>query len=356
MDKGSAKSHLAAAFRWSSDAATDWVAILASALGMAAPILLGAASGRLALGFGMAVGSLLVGGVGAGRDWRAQAAALLAVLAPAGVAAVLAVALAGHGWLSDAGVVVLAAAAGVLAAMGRPVSTMAIRFILLLIVTIAVAENVPDRAGLLLMIAAGALWTSVLSLVLGALARAGRSSAAPEEVAPSVPLRQRLLRWRRALARLAGWQYALRLTICLSVAGLLRWLWPGHHMHWVALTVALLAEWQIDAFPVRTTQRALGAALGVLAAGVMLFYVPPAWLLVAGMGVLAGMRPLLRARNYLAYTAVTTPLIVLLLDAGRPPEAGILIDRLTATLIGAALVIASNLLFMRLIKPTAAGN
>ena len=74
MDKDNAKSHLAAAFRWQAEAKTDWVAILASALGMAAPILLGAATGRFALGFGMAVGSLLVGGVGAGRSWRVRPA------------------------------------------------------------------------------------------------------------------------------------------------------------------------------------------------------------------------------------------------------------------------------------------
>ena len=144
--------------------------------------------------------------------------------------------------------------------------------------------------------------------------------------------------------------------ICLSVAGVLRWLWPGHHMHWVALTVALLAQWQIDAFPVRTTQRALGAVLGVLAAGVLVVYVPPNWVLIAAMGVLAGLRPLLRARNYLAYTAVMTPLIILLLDAGRPPEAGILIDRLVATLIGAGLVIATNLLFKKILTAQSPGK
>ena len=352
MSKDGAKSHLAEVFRWSAAGETDWVAILASALGMGVPILLGAASGRLALGLGVAVGSLLLGGTPAGSSFRAQGAALIASLVAAGAAAVLAAAIAGHGWVSDAIVVVLAGAAGAIAAMGRPVTPMAIRFILLLIITVAVAENMPDRGGLLLLIAVGALWTSLLSLAFGALARAAGFATAPAERAPSMPLRERLARWRRALTRLAGWQYALRLTICLSIAGLLRWLWPDHHMHWVALTVALLAEWQIDAFPVRTTQRALGAAFGVLATGVLLVVTPPDWLLVAAMGVLAGLRPLLRARNYLAYSAVMTPLIILVLDAGQRPEAGVLIDRLVATLIGAVLVIAVNLLFRKLLaKP-----
>ena len=55
----------------------------------------------------------------------------------------------------------------------------------------------------------------------------------------------------------------------------------------------------------------------------------------------------------LAYTAAMTPLIILLLDSGRPPGMGVLIDRLVATLIGAALVIAANLLFKKLIGKTA---
>jgi Fusaric acid resistance protein-like len=322
---------------------------------MAVPILLGATMGELALGFGMAVGSLLVGGVGANRDRRAQGRAVLAALVPAAAASVIAISVAGHGWMSDAAVALLAGAAGLLAAMGRPVAPMAIRFILLLVITITVAENIADRAGLLFLIAVGAFWTAAVSLLLGALARARRRRHdLPEETAPPASsLRQRLTRWRRALTRLAGWQYALRLMLCLGVAGLLRWLWPDHHLHWIALTVALLAEWQIEAFPVRTTQRALGAAAGVLATGLLLVYTPPASVLVAVMGVLAGLRPLLRARNYLAYTAAMTPLIILLLDGGRPPGLGVLIDRLVATLIGAALVIATNLLFKKLIAKTA---
>jgi len=348
-----AKTHLIEAFRWSTAIKTDWVEILASAIGMAAPILLGAALGELALGFGMAVGGLLVGGAAANNDWRAQGRALIAALVTAAAASSVAVAVTGHGWMSDAAVVLLAGAAGAVAAMGRPVAPMAIRFILLLIITVTVAENIPDRAGLLFLIVAGALWTAAVSLLLGALARARRGRQdTPAEAAPSMTLRQRLTRWRRALTHLAGWQYALRLMLCLSVAGLLRWLWPDHHLHWIALTVALLAEWQIDAFPVRTTQRALGAAVGVLATGLLLVYTPPAWALIAVMGVLAGVRPLLRARNYLAYTAAMTPLIILLLDAGQAPGLGVLIDRLVATLIGAALVIATNLLFKKIIGKT----
>jgi hypothetical protein len=349
------KTHLAKVFTWSREERVDWVAILGSAIGMAGPVLLGAALGNLRLGLTMAVGGLLVGGIGAGSDWPAQWRALAAAFIPAVAAATVAVLVAGHGWVSDVLMTLLAGAAALVAAMGRPVTPLAIRFIFLMVITLAVAENGSDRGGLLLLMAAGALWTCAASLFLGALARArGGGVAAPEEPSP-MTRKQRLTRWRRALTRLAGWQYALRLTLCLAVASVLKWLWPDHHMHWVALTVALLAEWQIEAFPVKTTQRALGAALGVAATGLLLLEPTPAWVLVVGIGVLSGLRPLLRARNYLAYTAAMTPLIIVLLDAGAAPGIGILIDRLVATLIGAGLVIATNGLFGKILGSRTGG-
>ena len=59
------------------------------------------------------------------------------------------------------------------------------------------------------------------------------------------------------------------------------------------------------------------AAQGIPAFG------PSAAVLVASMGLLATVRPLLRARNYLLYSAIMTPLVVLIMDAGRPPEGGV---------------------------------
>ena len=51
---------------------------------------------------------------------------------------------------------------------------------------------------------------------------------------------------------------------------------------------------------------------------------------------------MLRGTNYLAYSAAMTPLIVLIVDGGRAPESGLLLDRLVATVLGAALVVGAN--------------
>jgi uncharacterized membrane protein YccC len=101
------------------------------------------------------------------------------------------------------------------------------------------------------------------------------------------------------------------------------------------LTVAILTGRQGEPAAVKTTQRAIGTALGVVVAGLCLRLQLPLWALILLIGLLAGLRPLLRNRNYLAYSVVMTPLVILIIDAGRTPENGILVDRLAATLIGA---------------------
>jgi hypothetical protein len=72
---------------------------------------------------------------------------------------------------------------------------------------------------------------------------------------------------------------------------------------------------------------------------------------VIAIAVLAGLRPLLKARSYLAYSAIMTPLIVLVMGAGHPLGTGILVDRFIATLAGVALIIAANLAAARWTAP-----
>jgi hypothetical protein len=83
--------------------------------------------------------------------------------------------------------------------------------------------------------------------------------------------------------------------------------------------------------------------IGVAAASVLLAGRPPTALLIIAIGVLAGLRPVLKARSYLAYSAVMTPLVVLIMSADRPLDGGLLIDRLLATFAAAAIVTAANL-------------
>ena len=113
-------------------------------------------------------------------------------------------------------------------------------------------------------------------------------------------------------------------------------MWPGHHLNWIAITVVLLTERALEAFPVKITQRALGTLIGVIVAEALEASGVAAALPALVIAVLATGRPLLRANNYLAYTAVTTPLILLILETGRSPDTSLFVDRLAATLAGAS--------------------
>lgn len=360
------RAHLAGTIQWSAEAQIEVAQTVAAALGMSVPVLLALFWGDPAPGLAAATGSLAVGRpviderVGV-RLWREAEA-----LAPALIAAGLAVGCAGLGRCCAAALVLLSGCAAIAGGVSRPMAVATTRFILFLMITSAVttsavAPTARQGIGFIALVAGGALWTSALGIVFGAMMRGQRQrrctapDVAPTATTTSVPtVRQRCAQLRRSLASLAGWSYPLRLSCCLGVAMAIDFGWPGHNFHWIALTVAILTPRRIELVPVKVTQRALGTLVGVGAAGAALSVGPPSWVLMAAIGPLAGARALLRAKNYFAYSVVMTPLIVLLIDAGRPADSGVLRDRLIATLIGAALVVGANLLMVRVLQePTA---
>jgi hypothetical protein len=327
--------------------ADDVARSAAAALGMGIPIALGAAWGHPAEGFAVSVGGLAVGGIAPGRDAREQLREIGATLLPAAAAmlAAIAVAAAGGGVREDAAIVVLAFAAALAGSFSRPAAIAAIRFTLLVLIASAIADGVADRAGLALLVLGGAAWTAAANVVAGAAARRWRPAPTAPAEPTSATFGQRLSRWRRSLATHEGWQYALRVGMGLAVAALLGAVWPSHHLHWTAIAVVLLTERKAEPWPAKTAQRAIGTVVGVIATGVFLAAPLPGWLLAIVIAALAAARTWLRERSYLAYTAVTTPLILAILDLGTPPGVDLLADRVVATLAGALLVLAGNRLF-----------
>ena len=323
--------------------------MLAAGLGMGVPVLVTGLAGRPSLGLAASLGGLLVGNIRTGRCIGEQLRELAGVLAAAGVAAGSAVLIAGYGLWTYAAMVILAGTAAVIGGYSRFIAVGTARFTAVLVITLTVAEAVRDRVGLLVLIAAGAFWTSTLALAFGSLIRAWEGSAGPaQEEGRTATAAQKLFRWRKSLRQFAGWQYALRLLPCLAVSALFRAWTPHHHFGWIALTVAILSRRQIEPWPVKVTQRAIGATLGVALTGLLVPYTLPAWLSGALIAALASLGPWLQMQNHAAYTAIRTPLIIMLLSAGRPIEISVLVDRLVATVIGAGLVIAASLLASRI--------
>jgi hypothetical protein len=339
-------SHFAEVLRWHPAPGLDWVTVAAAVIGMAGPVLAGASAGALHLGLIASLGSLLLGGTWAGTGFLAQLRDLLRAFAPVAAAVVVAVVIAGHGWVSDAIAIVIVGAAALAGSLSRPLAVATTRFNLLLLVAAAVGELIPEHFDFAALTLAGAVWTMIVTLVLGAVARAlPGNDTAHETPPPAAPADNPLARWRETFSHIAGWQYALRLTACLAVAAVLKAMWPEHHLHWITLTVALLTDRQISLFAVKTTQRTLGTAVGVLIAALLFSHALPVWIVVLSIAVFAGARQVLRLRNYFAYSIVMTPLVIVIMDAGGSAEPGVLLDRLIATLTGAALVVLAALMF-----------
>jgi uncharacterized membrane protein YccC len=69
------------------------------------------------------------------------------------------------------------------------------------------------------------------------------------------------------------------------------------------------------------------------------FAPPPVWAVVAIIAACAAARSVLVESNYIAYVAVQTLLVILLLDFGQAPSWAVIVDRLAATLAGCALAL-----------------
>ncbi len=353
MPIGNIRAHLGEALQWSPAGQAGGGHALVAAAAMAAPTALGFAIGQpqagiaAALGAMMATGATLGGGTVAGY-LREQAWILLAT-----VVAVLALSLlAGAGSLALSGTPTLieaAALAGMmglaalLGGVGYGAALLSVRFMLfLLLLRGSVAGTVgADGALLFAAVVGGVLWCTLLGCLM-MLCGKYRSpvNEALERARPALSWR----RWWGGLRHYAGWHYPLRLLLGAALALLFEVLCPQWDLHWAALTVVLLSERRpTAALSVKATQRALGTVAGVLLASSLLL-TPAAWLLVLCIAVLAALRVLLRHRNYLAYSVIMTPLLVLMMDAAQPPDPDILPERLVATLAGVALVMLCNAL------------
>jgi len=348
------KAHISQVLRWSGEEEAGLAEALAAAFGMGVPILLAGIAGALPVGIAAALGSMAVSGAIRGGTTRERWLAFRLAFVPVLLGAATGVALAGHGVLTSALTVGLIGAVALASGYSRPLAVATTRFTLFLLMTLGFAGGEGLHAAVLLPITAGALWTALLGLLFAAIAGVVRApatgAAVPAAAGPTAA--QKFRRWRSTLRQAAGWQYALRLSLALTAAMALGAAWPSHHLAWIAMTVALLTQRQPEPFSAKSTQRIGGTVLGVAIAALLAGHHPGLWALALGAGLLASVRPMLRTRNYLAYSAAMTPLIMIILDARAPLGSSLLLDRIGATLAGAALVLLADLVAVKVLART----
>lgn len=336
---------LGKALAWSDAGRLDGRAVAIAILGMTVPVLAGLATGRPDIGFTIGLGAMLLTDAPSASDAGAQerpspGSAIL----PATLAVIAATVICGapSPW-ADVAMVLLAGCAAAISGYSRPVAVAAIRFIIYLVLSYTLLQSAGvHRGGAALIFGLGALWNIALRILLAG-PKAARIEEAPPTRMPPTPAQLRA-HWRRTMSQLAGWQFPIRVVLGLAAASVLRHLWPSHHYGWIVLTVALLTQRPIEHLPVKAIQRGLGTALGVALTWAILIGAPSHIVLAVAICVLAAAATLLRPRSYLAYAVVSSPVILLVMDLGKPIETALLTDRLAATAMGATIVVAANLI------------
>jgi uncharacterized membrane protein YccC len=331
--------------------------VVAAMLGLTGPIAIGAFIGHAEMGMATALGGVALSGEGKGLTTTERVLSLFSTLLAGTAAMVTGVAMAGHGRWTIFGLPALAMVAGLLGRISRPLARASRQFVLFTILASGFGVNGEHPFGIAFLFFLGAIWTASLSLVLRPFSHVmfSRSSHAALAEAPRPPkktLRQLLRHWWDSLATLAGWQYPLRIFICLLAAQALELLWPFSHNYWIGLTVGIVVQRDLQSSLSRTLHRVVGTLLGVLIAGLLALEALPLWAIISIVAVLASMRPVFRDSNYIAYSAVHTPLIIILVDFGHTLSLVVSIDRFVATVAGCVIsMIFGYLLWLKILAP-----
>jgi Fusaric acid resistance protein-like len=349
------QGHLREALQWSRSTRINAVSVAVSAVCIGAPLLVAAKVGHANAGYAVALGAMLADrGTPLLGSLREQLKSSAKSLAPLLLSSIIAIAIAGHGIATEIALVGLISLSAAIGSASKTAATTAARFNPLLLIIAGLVENTSSRTGTLVLVLGGALLPTFAQLLARPLLlRALRSDPTPLEIDAAAAPIPATIRLSQKLRSLSAWDYPIRLAACLSAGIVLIRVWPGHRMDWVLLTVILTIRRQTEVLPVRVTQRALGTVAGVLIAELIMTFARVGLVVLVIIVALGALRPITKNRNYLLYSAVMTPLILLIVDRGGHSDSSVLADRLIATLIGAALVIAANLISPKLMRSSA---
>ncbi|MGY1641402.1 FUSC family protein [Geodermatophilus sp. SYSU D00703] len=139
---------------------------------------------------------------------------------------------------------------------------------------------------------------------------------------------------------------ALRIGGGAAAAGLVATALGLHSPYWAATTaVGVRLGTDARATRARALHRATGTVLGVLVAGLLIWLDLPIGVEIALVGLLQLGVELLIAHQYVLAVSFITPLVLLLVHAGRPEVSGgeLIGERLAETAVGSALALAVGL-------------
>jgi uncharacterized membrane protein YccC len=155
---------------------------------------------------------------------------------------------------------------------------------------------------------------------------------------------KRLRAWAERIAEetLGGriaWEFTIRLMLCTGVAAVASEVLPLTRSYWLVLTVGIILKPDYGSVFARAVQRAVGTVVGAVLGAAILALVPYGPWLLLPFGVLAGLLPYGKARNFGLAATFLTPLVVLLIDLLDVTGWRLAEARLLDTVIASAIVL-----------------
>lgn len=339
------KSHMADVLRLERQMELRWLDIVLPSGLIVLPIALGLLAGRLGMGLAVATGALLASNVTLHGSARARMEEIGLITLSLLLACLVGGCLAGGGGWADTGLWGATTLAALIGNFDRIAAIVTGRFIVFVVILTEMARQAHHPHALVVPVMTGGIAAACLISLW-----AKGAPAAPLPPPSGIGLRAKVRRWGRSCRSLSACQFPLRLSVLMGLTLAMDGFWPERHALWAALTVALLCRRQLEPVPIRASQRALGAALGVLLSCLFLFHTPSRGafiLFLAGLGIASMVA---RRHNYMLYSMVATPLIMVLVGGGEPIGEAMLVDRLVSTVAGAVLLVAVNVVVAKMIK------
>ncbi|MFD1674279.1 FUSC family protein [Alicyclobacillus fodiniaquatilis] len=329
------------ALRWSNETPINYAQVGAGLIGMAGCISLGFYLDNLVFGLLSTFGVMITSGTSSDGTIKKQTTQLLSTTLVGTVAMVVGSMIVGHGWITGVLIVMISTLAALMGGISRPVAIASTQFMLLTMI----GTNMGDAGlhqGILKLPAAFAIGSLIGVIVLLAmesllwLTTDHKNSFQPTTISN----RQRFLRWRRSLTHFIGWQYAIRVGLCMLAAQVIEIIFHFERSYWIGLTIAIVLQRDLSASQGRIVQRGIGTAAGVVLGTLVLLCALPQWSIVVIVGVLGALRPIFKNRSYAIYAMLMTPLMLMMFSAGRTVTASLLEYRLLDTMIGCMLAYA----------------
>lgn len=338
------KGHMAEVLRLDRQTELKWLEMMGASALIALPIVIGLLAGRLPMGLAVATGAMLASNVTRYASVRVQVEESALLLLSLLLSCLVGIWISRVGVWGDVALWSVTTLAALVGNFDRIVAIVSGRFIVFVVILTEMARHAHHpRAMVVLVMMGGAMAVGLMPMLATGASSAGVSAS-------HIGLREKAGRWVRSFRSLSSCQFPIRLSVVMAVTLAMDARWPDRHVLWAALTVALLCKRQLEPVPIRASQRALGASLGVLLSCVFLFRVPSGGVFILFLAGLSAASMVARKQNDMLYSMVATPLIMILVGGGKSPGESMLVDRLVATILGAILLVLVNIIVAGMIR------